>query len=75
MDCTKRDSVIFACNMLTTFIEYSPCLTELNLRAVKSTLSENQVITRMALSAKDPQELFALQARRAQAAMEEAQSY
>jgi phasin family protein len=51
------------------------CLTELNLRAVKSKLSENQVITRMALSTKDPQELFALQARRAQAAMEEAQSY
>jgi hypothetical protein len=29
-------------------------LTELNLRAVKSTLSENEVITSMALSAKDP---------------------
>jgi phasin family protein len=50
-------------------------LTELNLRAVKSTLAENQAIANLALSTKDPQELFALQARRAQAAMQEAQSY
>jgi phasin family protein len=45
------------------------------LRAVKSTLAENQAIASMALSTKDPQELFALQAQRAKAAMEEAQSY
>ncbi|MFM0514962.1 phasin family protein [Paraburkholderia sp. RL17-373-BIF-A] len=50
-------------------------LTELNLRAVKSTLAENQAIASMALSTKDPQELFILHAKRAQAAMEEAQSY
>src|ERR1700739_2443357 len=50
-------------------------LAELNLRAVKSTLAENHVIISTALSTKDPQELFALQAKRAQAAMEEAQSY
>jgi len=50
-------------------------LTELNLRAVKSTLAENQAIANLALSTKDPQELFALQARRAQAALQEAQSY
>jgi phasin family protein len=50
-------------------------LTELNLRAVKSTLAENQAIASVALSTKDPQELFALHAKRAQAAMEEAQSY
>ncbi|KAA1014835.1 phasin family protein [Paraburkholderia panacisoli] len=50
-------------------------LTELNLRAVKSTLAENQAIANVALSTKDPQELFALHAKRAQAAMEEAQSY
>ncbi|MFP3647690.1 phasin family protein [Paraburkholderia sp. SIMBA_054] len=50
-------------------------LTELNLRAVKSTLAENQAIASAALSTKDPQELFALQTQRAQAAMEEAQSY
>jgi phasin family protein len=50
-------------------------LTELNLRAVKSTLAENQAIANLAFSARDPQELFALQARRAQAAMQEAQSY
>ena len=50
-------------------------LTELNVRAVKSTLAENQAIASMALSTKDPQELFALQIKRTQAAMEEAQSY
>jgi phasin family protein len=50
-------------------------LTELNVRAVKSTLAENQAIASMALSTKDPQELFALQVKRTQAAMEEAQSY
>jgi hypothetical protein len=38
-------------------------LTELNLRAAKSTLAENQAIANMALSTKDPQQLFALQAR------------
>jgi phasin family protein len=50
-------------------------LTELSLRAVKSTLAENQAIANLALSTKDPQELFVLQARRAQVAMREAQSY
>ncbi|MFP3558066.1 phasin family protein [Paraburkholderia sp. SIMBA_049] len=50
-------------------------LTELNLRAAKSTLAENQAIASAALSTKDPQELIALHAKRAQAAMEEAQSY
>ena len=50
-------------------------LTELNLRAVKSTLAENQAIASITLSTKDPQELFALQVKRTQAAMEEAQSY
>jgi phasin family protein len=50
-------------------------LTELNLRACKSTLAENQAIAVAVLSTKDPQELFALHAKRAQAAMEEAQSY
>jgi phasin family protein len=50
-------------------------LTELNLRAVKSTLAENQAIASVALSTKDPQELIALHAKRAQAAMEETQSY
>jgi phasin family protein len=50
-------------------------LTELNLRAAKSTLAENQAIASAGLSTKDPQELFALQTQRAQAAMEEAQSY
>lgn len=50
-------------------------LTELNLRAVKSTLAENQAVANMALSTKDPQELFALHAKRAQAELEEALSY
>lgn len=50
-------------------------LTELNLRAAKSTLAENQAIASAALSNTDPQALIALHAKRAQAAMEEAQSY
>jgi phasin family protein len=50
-------------------------LTELNLRACKSTLAENQAIAVAVLSTKDPQELFALQAKRTQAAMDEARSY
>ena len=39
-------------------------LTGLNVRAVKSTLAENQAIASMALSTEDPQELFALQGKR-----------
>ncbi|BCG05417.1 hypothetical protein PPGU19_099850 (plasmid) [Paraburkholderia sp. PGU19] len=50
-------------------------LTELNLRVTKSTFAENQAIARVALSSSDTQELFTLHARRAQAAMEEVQSY
>ncbi|TCG03848.1 phasin, partial [Paraburkholderia steynii] len=50
-------------------------LNELNLRAFNSTLAENQAIASAVLSTKDPQDLFVLQAKRAQAAMEEAQSY
>ena len=50
-------------------------LNELNLRAFNSTLAENQAVAAAALSTKDPQELFVLHARRAQAAVEEAQSY
>jgi phasin family protein len=50
-------------------------LTDLNLRAVRSTLSENQAILNLSLSMKDPRALFALQTTRTQAAMEEAQSY
>jgi phasin family protein len=50
-------------------------LTSLNLQAFKSTLAENQDITARALSAKDPQELFALHAGQAQPTVEKAQSY
>ncbi|SAK94409.1 phasin protein [Caballeronia catudaia] len=50
-------------------------LTELNLRAVKSTLAENQAISGAVLSTNNPLELLALQAKRAQATMEEAHSY
>ena len=38
-------------------------LTGLNVRAVKSTLAENQAIASAALSTNDPQELFALHAK------------
>ncbi len=50
-------------------------LTSLNLQAFKSTLAENQEIVIRALSAKDPQDLFALQTGQAQPTVEKAQSY
>jgi phasin family protein len=50
-------------------------LVELNLQVVKSTLTENQEITAKALSAKDPQDLFALQASYTQSVTDKAQSY
>lgn len=50
-------------------------LVELNLQAVKSTVAENQDIIAKAFSAKDPQELYALQTRQVQPATEKAQSY
>ena len=65
---TLSDTWIKACGCIEK-------LNELNLRAFNSTLAENQVIVAAALSIKDPQELFVLHAKRAQAAMEEAQSY
>lgn len=54
---------------------YIEKLTELNLRAFKSTLAENQAVANAAVSTHDTQALYALQARRAQAVVEEAQSY
>jgi phasin family protein len=47
----------------------------LNLQVVKSTLAESQENAHRALSAKDAQELFALQASLAQPVAEKAQSY
>lgn len=47
----------------------------LNLQVVKSTLAESQENARRALSVKDAQELFALQASLAQPVAEKAQSY
>ncbi|MFM0078773.1 phasin family protein [Paraburkholderia sediminicola] len=50
-------------------------LVELNLQVVKSTLAENQEITAKALSAKDPQDLFALQASYTQSVTDKVQLY
>ncbi|WP_407670921.1 phasin family protein [Paraburkholderia franconis] len=50
-------------------------LASLNLQVFKSTLPENQEIAARALSAKDPQELFALQASQAQPTAGKVQSY
>jgi phasin family protein len=50
-------------------------LVELNLQVVKSTLAENQEVATKALSAKSPQELFALQAGYMQPAADKARSY
>jgi len=50
-------------------------LIELNLQVVKSTLAEGQESAQRALSAKDPQELLALQASLTQPVAEKALSY
>ncbi|MFP3550173.1 phasin family protein [Paraburkholderia sp. SIMBA_049] len=72
---SQRASIETLSNVWTKAFGCIEKLTELNLRAAKSTLAENQAIASAALSTKDPQALFALHAKRAQAAMEEAQSY
>ncbi|BCZ81785.1 hypothetical protein PTKU64_54600 [Paraburkholderia terrae] len=72
---SQRASIETLSNVWTKAFGCIEKLTELNLRAAKSTLAENQAIASAALSTNDPQELFALHAKRAQAAMEEAQSY
>jgi len=50
-------------------------LIELNVRAVKSTLAENQQVQSMALSANEPHQLFLQQATHTKRAKEKAQSY
>ena len=50
-------------------------LLELNVRAVKSTLAENQQVQSMALSANEPHQLFLQQATHTKRAKEKAQSY
>jgi phasin family protein len=50
-------------------------LIELNLQVVKSTQAENQEFLAKALSAKQPQELFALQASYTQSVTDKVQSY
>lgn len=61
--------------LLTKAFETIEKLVELNVQAVKSTLAESQEILTKALAAKEPQELFALQASLTQPAIENAQSY
>jgi phasin family protein len=61
--------------VLTKGFEGIEKLAELNLQAVKSTVAKNQDIIAKAFSAKDPQELYALQTREVQPATEKAQSY
>lgn len=61
--------------LLTKALEGTEKLVELNVQAVKSTLAESQEILTKAFAAKDPQELFALQASQVQSSAEKAQSY
>ncbi|MFL9869932.1 phasin family protein [Paraburkholderia fungorum] len=61
--------------LLTNAFEAIEKLAELNVQAVKSTLAESQEILVKALAAKEPQEVFALQASLTQPAIEKAQSY
>jgi phasin family protein len=50
-------------------------LVDLNINAAKATLEESSATTRQLLSAKDPQEFFALSAAQAQPTAEKAMSY
>jgi phasin family protein len=60
---------------LTKAFEGIEKLVDLNVQAIKSTLAENQEIVAKVFSAKDPQELFALQANQLQPAAEKVQLY
>src|ERR1700693_1879354 len=62
-------------SLLTKAFEGTEKLVELNVQAVKSTLTEHQEILAKAFSVKEPHELFALQASQTQPVIEKAQSY
>ena len=61
--------------LLTKAFEGIEKLVELSLQVVKSTLAENQETAAKALSAKDPQDLFALQASYTQSVTDKVRSY
>jgi len=71
----QRASLEVWFGILTKVFEGIDKLASLNLQAFKSTLAESQEIAAKALSAKDAQELFALQANQAQPTAEKIQSY
>ena len=71
----QRASLEVSFGILTKVFEGIEKLASLNLQALKSTLAESQEIAAKALSAKDAQELFALQANQAQPTAEKIQSY
>lgn len=60
---------------LTKALEGTEKLGELNVQVVKSTVAESREILAKVYTAKDPHELFALQAGQVQAAAEKVQSY
>ncbi|MGF6902398.1 TIGR01841 family phasin [Paraburkholderia sp. GAS348] len=61
--------------LLSKALDGTEKLADLNVQAVKSTLVESQEILAKAFSAKEPQELLALQANLGQAAAKKVQSY
>jgi phasin family protein len=62
-------------HLLTSAFEGVEKLVELNLQAVKATLAESQEIATKALSAKESQELVALEASQVEPATEKMRSY
>ncbi|WP_341317598.1 phasin family protein [Paraburkholderia sp. IMGN_8] len=60
---------------LTKVFEGSQKVTELNLQAVESAIADNHDVIAKAFTAKDAQELYALQTRQVQTAADKAQSY
>jgi phasin family protein len=71
----QKNNLDSSLGLLHTAFEGFRKLVALNLQAFKSTLVESQDTAREILSAKDPQELAALQARLMQPATDKIQSY
>src|ERR1700675_2109000 len=71
----QKASLDTSLGLLNTALEGFRKLVELNLKVVKSTLAESHDNARETLSARDPQDLVALQSPRMQQTAETIQSY
>jgi phasin family protein len=72
---TQKANLDISIGLLNTALEGFRKLVELNLQAVKSSLSDSQYNLRETLSSRDPQELAALHARLIQPTVDRIQTY